>query len=469
MLKQQSKVLQKISVYFDILVVFCSFLIAYQIRMRWGGLEDELRYMWILLIIIPLWNFLLTYFDFYTSVRTITWEQMVVAMTKVQIIGGVITSAAIYLVEPTGISRALVGVFLLVSFVLLAIEKIILKASLGYVRLMGYNFRNILVVGTEEESRRFIGIVEEHASWGLRILGLLQTRNEPAVEAIHGYKVFGGMESLLETCKMNPVDEVVFCLPVNYLINIDDQLKDLEDMGITVRMVLDLYDVRRAKRELSLFHGQVPILTFYYKTFDAGQLLLKRCLDIIGAVVGLAVVAILFPFMAVAIKLNSPGPLFFGQKRMGENGRIFKCWKFRSMYIDAEECKKELMHLNEMNGAIFKIKDDPRITMVGKFLRMTSLDELPQFWNVLKGEMSLVGTRPPTPDEVEKYETWHRRRISIKPGITGLWQVSGRNKIQDFDEIVHLDLNYIDNWSLYLDLRIMFQTLWVVVARHGSS
>jgi lipopolysaccharide/colanic/teichoic acid biosynthesis glycosyltransferase len=154
---------------------------------------------------------------------------------------------------------------------------------------------------------------------------------------------------------------------------------------------------------------------------------------------------------------------------VGESGRPFRIWKFRSMSVEAEIYKSSLANQNEMKGAIFKIQNDPRVTLVGKFLRMTSLDEVPQFWNVLKGDMSLVGTRPPTPDEVEQYENWHRRRISIKPGITGLWQVSGRNKIDDFDDVVKLDLQYIDSWSLGLDVRILLKTVWVVLARKGSS
>ncbi|MBE0500647.1 MAG: sugar transferase, partial [Desulfuromonadales bacterium] len=249
----------------------------------------------------------------------------------------------------------------------------------------------------------------------------------------------------------------------------EKHLQDLEELGITVRMVLDFYELRNSKRELSLFHGELPILTFHTKSLDAQQLTLKRFMDITGSLVGLGITAVFFPLIVLAIKLDAPGPLFFGQERVGESGRIFKCWKFRSMYLDAEERKKDLMAQNEMKGAIFKIKDDPRITKVGKFLRKTSLDELPQFFNVLKGEMSLVGTRPPTLGEVAEYENWHHRRISIKPGITGMWQVSGRNKIDDFDEIVHLDLKYINDWNIWLDVKILLQTIKVVFAREGSS
>ncbi len=172
--------------------------------------------------------------------------------------------------------------------------------------------------------------------------------------------------------------------------------------------------------------------------------------------------------MAPAIWIEDKGPVFFSQKRVGKNGRIFKIYKFRSMYVDAEERKKELMKNNEMSGAMFKMKDDPRITKVGKFIRKTSIDELPQFLNILKGDMSLVGTRPPTIDEVNVYENWHRRRLSIKPGLTGLWQVSGRNKINDFDDVVKYDLEYIDNWSVLMDIKLILKTIFVVFKGTGS-
>jgi lipopolysaccharide/colanic/teichoic acid biosynthesis glycosyltransferase len=183
---------------------------------------------------------------------------------------------------------------------------------------------------------------------------------------------------------------------------------------------------------------------------------------------GLLLLGMMFPLIAIAIKLESPGPIFFIQHRVGENGRLFNIWKFRSMFLDAEERKQGLMAQNELKGPVFKIKNDPRITRVGSFLRRSSLDEFPQFWNVLKGDMSLVGTRPPTPGEVAIYENWHLRRVSIKPGLTGLWQVSGRNKIQDFNDIVNLDLAYIDSWNPLLDIKILLKTVPAVLRTDGS-
>ena len=192
-------------------------------------------------------------------------------------------------------------------------------------------------------------------------------------------------------------------------------------------------------------------------------------MDVAGGIVGSLVTVLLCLVIVPAIHLESPGPAIFKQVRIGRNGRRFCIYKFRSMYMDAEERKKELMKKNEMKGLMFKIKDDPRITKVGKFLRKTSLDEFPQFFNVLKGDMSLVGTRPPTEDEFLQYEEHHKRRLSLKPGITGLWQVSGRSDIHDFEEVVSLDLEYIDKWSVWLDIRLLIQTVYVVLFHRGAS
>ena len=199
------------------------------------------------------------------------------------------------------------------------------------------------------------------------------------------------------------------------------------------------------------------------------RLLIKRVMDIAWGLVGLLITMVFFPFVALAIKLDSPGPVFFAQTRIGKNGRRFKIYKFRSMYIDAEARKKELEQQNEMQGLMFKMENDPRITKVGKFIRKTSIDELPQFYNIVKGDMSLVGTRPPTEGEFEQYNSHYRRRISMTPGLTGLWQISGRSDIIDFDEVVKLDLEYIDNWTLGLDIKILFQTVWVVLTGKGSK
>lgn len=469
MLKEQAKFLGRLVCTFDVAVIVFAFIQAFLLQVPYDVRDfyQLSHYLWFLLVIIPTWLLLMHHHGMYRSLRISTLSEIVTTLLKIQAIGGVITAAFVYFVESHGLNRGLIGYFLAISFVLLAAEKIGLKFILSQIRKQGYNFRNIIIVGTDRKAEEFVNMVANHADWGLKIIGLVRLNGDQR-ESVGGQKIIGHISELTELCKMAPIDEVVFCVPPESLPDLENYVLDLEEMGVTTRMVLDFYELRRSKRELSLFHGQVPIMTFYSRSFDATHLFLKRCLDIVGATVGLCLSSFFFPFIALAIKLDSPGPLFFGQKRVGENGRIFTCWKYRSMYIDAEERKQELMHLNEMKGAIFKIKNDPRITRVGNFLRKTSLDELPQFWNVLSGEMSLVGTRPPTVNEVAGYENWHRKRICIKPGITGMWQVSGRNQISDFDEVARLDIEYIEKWSFGLDLKILFKTVLVVFARSGS-
>lgn len=468
MLKEQAKLFNRLAVLTDFIVVLGAFSLAYVIRHAAGGLTGFLDYAWLLIVIVPVWFYLISRYGLYASLRTRSLPQVLASLVKVHVMGGIVATSVIYFLEPTGYSRGLVTAFLVLSFFLLCAEKALLKGVLGFIRQRGYNVRNVLVVGMSEKALAFVQLIELHAGWGLRVVGFLQPNGDTQTATFAGYNVLGRMENLPEVCRFYAVDEVVFCVPPEELRGLDERVREMAEMGITVRMVLDFYESDEMRREVSMFHERLPMLTFYGKAFDASQLFLKRCLDIAGSLVGLALTILLFPFIALAIRLDSPGPLLFSQGRVGMNGRIFRCWKFRSMYVDAEERKKELMAQNEMKGAMFKMKDDPRITKVGRFLRKTSLDELPQFWNVFRGEMSLVGTRPPTPDEVMRYERWHRKRICIKPGITGLWQVSGRNQIQEFDEVVRLDLQYIDRWSIWLDLKLLCKTVWVVFARRGS-
>jgi exopolysaccharide biosynthesis polyprenyl glycosylphosphotransferase len=469
MLKQQARLFTKLAVAVDAVCILAALPLAYAcIQFISGRLAHFQTYDWVLLVILPVWLYLLTKSGLYSSLRTRPFPQIFGSLLKVHIIGGIITTSIIYLVDPKGFSRLLLITYIIICLLLLSAAKGSIKLLLSRFRRKGYNVRHILIVGSGGRLQDFVDLVRRHADWGLIISGVVDFCDDDDARQIPGCIDLSHVDDLVDFCKRNPIDEVVFSVPTEKLAAMDDHIAALQEMGITVRMVIDLYDVPTSRKELSLFHGDIPMMTFYSKAFDAEQLFLKRCLDILGALAGLAITGLLLPFIALAIRLESKGPLFFGQKRVGENGRLFRCWKFRSMYVDAEERKEELMVQNEMQGAMFKMKDDPRVTKVGSFIRKTSLDELPQFWNVMRGEMSLVGTRPPTPDEVATYENWHRKRICIKPGITGLWQVSGRSQIQDFDEVVRLDIRYIEEWSLWLDIQLLLKTVWVVVAGKGA-
>ena len=244
---------------------------------------------------------------------------------------------------------------------------------------------------------------------------------------------------------------------------VDRWIDQLAEMGVTVHLKLANRIDLAANKQFVENLGRYTVLTTSIRTVSTWELFLKRLMDILGGIVGCILTGILFLILAPMIYHESPGPIFFGQTRIGKNGKKFTCYKFRSMYLDAEERKKELMAQNEMDGLMFKMKDDPRITKVGKFIRKTSIDELPQFWNVLKGDMSLVGTRPPTVDEFEQYSAYHKKRLCQKPGLTGVWQVSGRSTITDFEEIVQMDVDYIDHWSIWRDIGILIKTVWLVV------
>ena len=469
MLKERDALIRSIHIVIDLCSIVGALFLAYRLLLPGGGPVGVYHYLWVLLVMAPVWLILLHYFGFFGSKRMSGILRILLDLGKVHVAGAIITSSVIFLLDPPDFSRSPFVLTILLSYLVLGSIQLATRVSLQFIRRRGYNYRNIILVGTEQGAQHLVKLVEARHDWGFCIVGLVQPQDGPHPERKFGYPLLGTLNGLVEICKKYPVDEVIFCTSKEeFKFHVESYVHDLEEMGITVRMVLNLYYKFNIRKDIGLFHSEVPVITFYPTTFDAGQLFLKRCLDIFGACVGLAITAILLPFFALAIKLDSPGPLFFSQTRVRENGRTFSCWKFRTMYIDAEERKKELMQLNEMKGAFFKIKNDPRVTRVGRFLRKTSLDELPQFWNVLCGEMSLVGTRPPTPDEVEKYENWQRKRICIKPGITGLWQVSGRNQISDFDEVVRLDLDYIERWSLSLDLYLLAKTFKVVFAREGS-
>ena len=249
------------------------------------------------------------------------------------------------------------------------------------------------------------------------------------------------------------------------------------EMGLTIHVKIADVNEMQGKNQTVERMGNYTVITTCINMASAGELVLKRIMDICGGLAGCVLTGIIFLFVAPAIYIKSPGPIFFSQYRVGKNGRKFKIYKFRSMYMDAEERKKELMKQNRVSdGLMFKMENDPRVIGsekgpgkgIGNFIRKTSLDESPQFFNVLKGDMSLVGTRPPTVDEWEKYELHHRARLAIKPGLTGMWQVSGRSDITDFEEVVKLDTKYISEWSFMLDIRILFKTVLIVLGQKGS-
>lgn len=275
------------------------------------------------------------------------------------------------------------------------------------------------------------------------------------------------LDNLVTYATRSVVDQVVINLPSeNFLIA--DYISQFEMMGLPVAVNIAALDfVTNSEKAIQRF-GNSSVVNFSTTFYRSSDIALKRVMDIIGSLFGLVICGIVSLFLVPLIKKDG-GPAIFTQDRIGRNGRVFKFYKFRSMRVDAEEIKKDLMSQNQMQGGMFKIENDPRVTKIGHFIRKTSLDELPQFWNVLKGDMSLVGTRPPTLDEYMKYTPEQKRRLSFKPGITGLWQISGRSNITNFDDVVKLDITYLDGWTIWKDIEILLKTIKVVVMKDGAK
>ncbi len=298
------------------------------------------------------------------------------------------------------------------------------------------------------------------------ITGVVIVDHDRVGDSIQGVPVVASADTFLEYIRINVVDEVF--INGNTRESSEALANELLELGITVHFNL-VRESRLMPNKLVERCGKYMVLTTSMKIATTRQVFLKRCIDIIGSLFGLLLMGIAFLIFAPLIKIQSPGPIFYEQTRIGKNGRRFKFYKFRTMIVGADAMKQDLMKENEMDGFMFKMEEDPRIFGVGKFMRKYSIDELPQFWNVLKGDMSLVGTRPPTEDEFEQYELHHKARLGIRPGLTGMWQVSGRSDIKNFEEIVALDTKYISDWSLGMDIRILFRTVWVVLTGKGSS
>lgn len=369
--------------------------------------------------------------------------------------------------DAEGIQRGIYIVTVIVAIVIMYVSRLLVKA---YLKSHNDSKRasRVIMVTVKDRAKNTLSKIDEKDDWLRKIDGIVIMDENMTGQDINGVPVVADIHTMMKFIKNEIVDEVYIDVTDRIRERIKPMVMELEDMGVIVNLKLEILDSYKDFDSKLGYIGAVPVITFANRIYDWKGMLVKRCIDILGAIVGLIVMFIAMIFVGPAIMIESPGPIFFKQKRVGKNGRYFEIYKFRSMYMDAEERKKDLMAQNEMSGLMFKMKDDPRITKVGKFIRKTSIDELPQFINVLKGDMSLVGTRPPTVAEFKQYQGHHKRRLSMKPGITGMWQAYGRKTVSDFEEIVKMDLNYIDNWSIMLDIKILFKTVQSVLTTGGQ-
>jgi exopolysaccharide biosynthesis polyprenyl glycosylphosphotransferase len=371
------------------------------------------------------------------------------------IILSLVTLSVLFLFRMPDVSRA----FMLVLFPSLAAAtvagRVVLRLAMEGLRRQGKNLRFVLVLGAGPRGQAFAAKLESHRELGLRVSGFLD--DSPAFELPSGWQYLGTLEALESVLHGQVIDEVVICLPFSQWTLIDTITRVCEEEGKIVRIPMDVMDRAISVGKVEELDG-TPVFSLVSGPDRTLALAAKRLLDLAVSAIGIIVLSPVLLAIAIAIVIDDGRPVFFTQERMGLHGRPFRVIKFRSMSRDAEARLAELEDRNEIQGNAFKITDDPRVTRLGQFLRRTSLDELPQLINVLRGEMSLVGPRPPLPGEVDGYDLWHRRRLSMKPGITGLWQVRARRE-PEFDRWVAADLEYIDRWSLWLDVKILARTI----------
>ncbi len=363
-------------------------------------------------------------------------------------------------------SRQVILVFWGVSIVVEYFARCLWKIYIRQRMIRGKRFTRLVVVTEERFATQCVSDFQNDRYKEFQVVGVVVVDEDQTGKKICGVPVVASADSFLEYVRLNVVDEIF--INGNTRESSEALANELLELGLTVHFNL-VRESRLMPNKLVEHCGKYLVLTTSMKIATNRQVFLKRCMDIAGSLVGLILMGLAFVIFAPLIKLQSPGPIFYAQTRIGKNGRRFKFYKFRTMIVGADDMKKELMEQNEMQGLMFKMEEDPRIFPVGKIMRKFSIDELPQFWNVLKGDMSMVGTRPPTEDEFEQYELHHKARLGIRPGLTGMWQVSGRSDIKDFEEIVALDTQYISNWSLAMDIRILFRTVGVVLTGKGSS
>lgn len=453
----------------DLISITSSFWLAFFIRNSMTtGLAWESNYRGFYLIVITFYIIIAFFFRCYSNIlRRGYLDEVVVILKQEFLLIAVIFAYLVFTKQSVLYSRLFLGYFLILNFIATCICRTFWKKIVRKNLKAGNKLAHVLVVTNNKLADSCINKLESKEYQSFQVSGLVLVDDTGQLKEVSGIPVVADLANIMEYIRLNVVDQVLFHIE-SFPEQWSEMLSQLIEMGVVVHISLEQFE-RLPHKSISQM-GSISAITTSFQTASMQQVFMKRTMDIVGAIVGLLITAIAFIFVAPIIYVKSPGPVFFSQERIGKNGRKFRIYKFRSMYLDAEKRKKELMEQNEMQGLMFKMDNDPRIIKgIGHFIRNTSIDELPQFWNILKGDMSLVGTRPPTVDEFEQYNYHHKVRLSFRPGLTGMWQVSGRSDIKDFEEVVKLDETYIANWNIWLDIKIILKTVQVVLQRKGSK
>lgn len=477
MLREHDTAFRKLLIISDLVMIGIAFFLSYHIRnflsLAYGhsvlkGIYPMQTYLGLLPILLTLWAAALFVSGAYQPLRGRSLGHVFIDLLKASLMAAFMFASFAYLTKIHYVSRIFIMTVFSLSWVLLFLERFVITQTLQFVRKKGYNTRYLLVVGTGKRAQKFLENVHQHPEWGFKIQGLIDFEPEMLNKKIMTHKVIGLVPDVPKILEKIIVDEIIFIVPRTWLGKIEQTLLYCEQVGKRVSIAIDLFTMQFSRAQQTVV-GDFPLLMFQTTTDKLIQLLLKRFLDIVISSILIFLISPVLITTALMIKLNSKGPIIFRQTRCSLNGRTFTLYKFRTMVMNAETLLESLRKYNEMSGPVFKMANDPRVIKFGKFMRKFSIDELPQLINVLKGDMSIVGPRPPIPAEVKKYEPWQRRRLSMRPGLTCLWQVQGRNKIVKFDEWMKLDLEYIDTWSLWLDLRLFFQTIPIVIFGIGAK
>lgn len=478
MLKEQSRQLMWRCMVADVLALIVAFETAYWLRStvlasvlaRWLPTPrmSAMTYDWMYGFILPIWIGLLFWAGLYDPRRLTSFRRLPLDLVKVSGFGLLLLIGVTYILKVPDMSRVFLLLFAALTVGTLAGGRLAVRAALRRSGRKDLQWRNIIVVGTDDKAIDFARIVCSNDKWGFRLLGLVsENRTGPYDPRAGEFDVIGSLDDLERICNARVVDEVIFVVPGKVVGDLEYVFLMCEELGVNTRVAVGMFPHLIARAALDEL-GQIPLLTFTTKPTSWFALGVKRVMDLGIAWMVLILGLPLWVLVAVAIKLDSKGPIFFCQERCGLNGRRFTMFKFRSMVRDAEARFSEVSSLNELSGPVFKARNDPRITRVGRIIRRMSIDEIPQLLNVIKGDMSIVGPRPPLQVEVDKYERWQRRRLSMKPGLTCLWAVRGRNRIP-FERWMEMDLEYIDNWSLWLDVQILGRTIPAVLSGDGAN
>lgn len=477
MVREHFNLLKRTHQVIDMILIFIAITVACWIRsgkmtIDFANFFCSENYFMILLIMLVVFYPVFNAVRLYEPYRYQTFDKIFVKILKGVMVGVTLLIFILYMMHIQNVSRLMIGIFIVLAMVLLVSSKAFIYYTLQSYRKKGFNFKRVLVIGSRERAKEMIKTIFSNPQSGYRVIGCLDL-DEQLLEAevAGGVRVIGTLKDYEKIILENTVDEIIFAMPLKKIDQVNGYIAFAENVGVNIRIMPDwqiqkvMYRPETAAVYFDQFIG-MPTIALSSTPHNEFDLLIKTALDYAVAAGGLAALSPFFVLIAAFIKFTSKGPVFFRQERSGLNGRKFNLLKFRTMVDGAENMRDHIYAANEMDGPVFKLKNDPRVTTVGKFLRKTSLDELPQLINILQGEMSLVGPRPPLPAEVKEYKPWQRRRLSLKPGLTCIWQVSGRNNI-DFETWMKMDLDYIDNWSLLLDFKLLLKTIPAVVLASG--